>query len=315
MKRKIFFWIWIGHRICRQYGCSLFLPQVEGNDTAVLQDTAKLRAKVVAQACVIIEPPEGRPCEHHEGGSGSPQPFELPNRHLVVRRRPPVLPFTFEEWNRVPVPNDLGSQRCLVPQYHPRFRRDKRRNLITRYLDPIITSQGERWYEQLRQLASPSIQIEQPVRQPIAIRGLGRTTRPHQITDRIDAFRHHGNGSGRHLRVIVKPGFLPAVGSNLAQFLRDEDDVELRRQAQVQIEVDRVFGVRNVEWSNRCQRRRPQHDTGEVYDQFVPCHDSMKELQAVDEAFRSRVRHVSRVQVHWLAVDVHVFFFPYPKHP
>jgi hypothetical protein len=44
-----------------------------------------------------------------------------------------------------------------------------------------------------------------------------------------------------------------------------------------------------------------------VYNQFVPGHDSMKELRAVEEAFRGRVRHVSRIQIHWRAVDVHAF--------
>ena len=50
---------------------SRFILQVEGHEPAVLQGAAKLRAKIIAQASVIIEPPEGRPGEHDEGGSGS----------------------------------------------------------------------------------------------------------------------------------------------------------------------------------------------------------------------------------------------------
>src|SRR5918994_6138821 len=90
--------------------------QVERDQELVLHHAAELRSEMIAQPGVVIEPPEGRPRKDDEAHSGPSQPLEFPDRCVVIRRRSPALPVTFEKRYGAASRGDLSSKLILVDE-------------------------------------------------------------------------------------------------------------------------------------------------------------------------------------------------------
>src|SRR5262245_8156830 len=74
-------------------------PDVENDQILVPQDAGEVRGQVAAQEGVVVEPPEGRPPEHHKVRAGPAEALELRDRRRVVAGRAPVLPVPLGEGN------------------------------------------------------------------------------------------------------------------------------------------------------------------------------------------------------------------------
>src|SRR5262249_14271663 len=76
------------------------LPQVEEDQAVVLQQAAEAAPEEVAQAGVVVQPPEGGPAEGDERATGAPQAPQLGQGGGIVGRGAPVLAVVFREGER-----------------------------------------------------------------------------------------------------------------------------------------------------------------------------------------------------------------------
>src|SRR5581483_10149313 len=71
--------------------------QVEDDQVVVREHRGEALSQVVAEAPVVVQPPERRPADDQELAAGPPQPLELAQRVRVVVGRPPVLAVPLRE--------------------------------------------------------------------------------------------------------------------------------------------------------------------------------------------------------------------------
>ncbi len=114
----------------------IYSLQHKHHQPVVLQDAAERGPKVPVQADVVVEPPEGRPCDDEEPHSTLAEPLEFTDSHLVVRRWSPVLAISLEERDGASLAGDVViTKPSLVNQCEGPARRDHRRNVLSGQVD------------------------------------------------------------------------------------------------------------------------------------------------------------------------------------
>src|SRR5262249_8507662 len=129
------------------------LAQVEDHQSPVFQNAASRRVQMITQFAVMIEPPQSRPAEDHEVRSRRPQPLQFPNSGLAVRRRPPVLAISFDEWDGAATDGKVASEHAIVGKDQRLPRRYDRSQLLCRPVVLIEPPPGSAAFAEERRLA------------------------------------------------------------------------------------------------------------------------------------------------------------------
>src|SRR5215211_9082280 len=108
------------------------LAQVERHQVVVLEHAPKRAMEVITEALIVLKPPEGGPGEDDVRRTGLPQPLQLTDRCLVIRRRPPVRTVPFQERDNLAILADYAGPLVLIDEDEPLLRGDERLDLARR---------------------------------------------------------------------------------------------------------------------------------------------------------------------------------------